>query len=190
MEYPEFIQLETQRLTLRKLTEKDIPAYYEQLGSSAAVTKYMLFDPHKDISESVASIQKALRRYESGRCYRWGIARKENSDLIGVIELLRFDEENSTCSFAYMLGEAFWGMGYGTEALRAALDFAFSRMGMEAVVANHFAANPASGAAMGKAGMVHLRTLPGKYEKHGILHDAEEYRITRSEWLDFAHGLC
>lgn len=182
MLFPEITTVETLRLVLRKLTMEDVPAYYARIGSSEAVTKYMLFSAHKDISESVASIQKALRRYEAGRCYRWGIALKEDNALIGVIELLRFDEETGSCSFAYMLGEDFWGKGYGTEALRAAFAFAFTQMQVREIIADHFACNGASGAVMRKAGMTHRRTLPSKYEKNGILYDAEEYGITREQW--------
>lgn len=182
MVFPQLETLHTPRLTLRKVREGDIEDYFHHLGSSPAVTKYMLFDPHRDISESAASIQKALNRYAAGRCYRWAIALKEEDTLFGIIELLRFDEEVESCSFAYMLGQDYWGKGYGTETLKAALAFAFEKMQVREVVADHFSANPASGAAMRKAGMTHVRTLPGKYEKHGLLYDAEEYRITRKQW--------
>lgn len=184
MRFPEIEQLQTNRLVLRKLTMEDVPSYYARIGSSEAVTKYMLFSAHRDIFESVASIQKALRRYEEGRCYRWGIALKSDNSLIGIIELLRFDEEAESCSFAYMLGEEYWGKGYGTEALRAAFDFAFHRMGIAEICADHMTENPASGAVMRKAGMTHQRTIPAKYEKNGIWYDAEEYRITRSQWTN------
>ena len=182
MLFPQLETLHTPRLTLRKVRPSDIPAYFSRVGSSQAVTRYMLFDAHTDISQSVASVQKALDRYAAGRCYRWAIALPEDDSLIGIIELLRFDEEAESCSFAYMLGQDYWGQGYGTEALRAALDFAFRKMQVREVTADHFSANPASGAAMKKAGMTHVRTLPGKYEKHGTAFDAEEYKITREEW--------
>jgi len=182
MRFPEIEQLHTSRLVLRKLTMEDVSAYYERIGSSEAVTKYMLFSAHKDISESVASIRKALHRYEEGRCYRWGIALKSDDSLIGVIELLRFDEAAESCSFAYMLGEAFWGQGYGTEALMAAFGFAFDQMQVQEIRADHMSENPASGAVMRKAGMIRQGTVPAKYEKNGIFCDAEEYRITRSKW--------
>lgn len=182
MVFPEIRELKTPRLILRKLTMADVPQYYERLGSSEPVTRYMLWNPHQDISESVASIQKALRRYEGGKCYRWGIALREDNALIGVIELLRFDEEKSTCSFAYMLGEAYWGMGYGTEAVKAAFRFAFEDMEISAVIADHMTANPASGAVMRKAGMSFVQTIPHAYEKNGIPYDADQYRITKDEW--------
>jgi len=182
MELIPISELETRRLRLRKLTAQDIPLYYARLDSSQKVAEHMLWDPHRDISESAASIHKALARYAAGRCYRWGIALREDDGLIGVIELLKFDEAANTCGFAYMLGEDFWGQGYGSEALEAALGFAFTRLKVSAVLSDHFAENPASGGAMRKAGMHYLRTVPGKYEKHGVRHDALEYRITREEW--------
>lgn len=177
MNFPHIPTLKTSRLLLRKLTAEDAPAYYRHLFGSQAVARHMLWEPHKDISESVASIQKVLRRYEEGRCYRWGIVLPETDSLIGIIELLRFDEETQSCSFAYMLGEDFWGRGFGTEALMTVFDFAFHQMGVKTITADHFADNPASGRVMEKAGMRKVRILPGKYIKNGTAHDAVEYTI-------------
>lgn len=182
MRFVPFRDLETPRLRLRKLTLADVPEYFARIGSSADVTKYMLFQPHQDISESVASIEKALRRYQEGRCYRFCIALKDTDELIGVIEPLRFEESTGSCSFAYMLGREFWGQGYGTEALRAVLDFLFRDMEVDRVEADHMAYNAASGAVMGKAGMIFTGVVSGKYEKDGIVHDAACYCITREQW--------
>ena len=184
MKYPELPILETARLRLRKLTVADTEPYYRHLFGSQAVARYMLWDPHRDLSESAASIQKVLGRYEAGRCYRWGIALKETDALIGIIELLRFDEDTDSCSFAYMLGEAFWGKGFGTEALETVFDFAFSQMQVRIITADHFAINGASGRVMEKAGMKKAGFLPGKYEKNGIRYDAVEYSITQAQWLE------
>lgn len=182
MKFPEIREIQTPRLRLRKLRLEDAPVYYQRIGSSEAVTRYMLWEPHRDLSESVASMEKALRRYEAGRCYRWAAALPEDDSVIGVIELLKFDEAANTCSFAYMLAPAYWGQGYGTELLKAALDFAFTDMQAEAVEADHFAENTASGAVMRKAGMVWQRTETGKYEKNGVRQDADVYRISADEW--------
>lgn len=182
MEYAEFQELKTARLHLRKLRRSDAREYYERIGRSEAVTKYMLWNPHQDISEAVDSIEKALRRYAGGKCYRWAIALQEDDRLIGVIELLKMDEVQNTCSFAYMLGEEFWGRGFAAEALKAALAFAFENLKVAAVEADHFAENAASGAVMRKAGMKYIGMVPGKYEKNAVRYDAPQYRITREEW--------
>ena len=182
MQFAAFQEIHTSRLLLRKLQAEDALPFFQRLGGSAAVTEHMLWTPHQTLSDSVASIRKVLDRYETGRCYRWAIVRKEEHSLIGIIDLLSFDEQADSCSFAYMLGQEFWGQGFGTEALTAVLDFAFSKMEMRVVTADHFAENPASGAVMRKAGMRYVRTIPGKYQKNGGLHDAPEYRITKEEW--------
>lgn len=184
MRYVQFEELNTPRLHLRRIRLEDAENYYERLGSSKEVTKYMLFQPHREISDSIASIEKNLRRYETGRNYRWVIARKETDELMGVIDLLGFNEETSTCSFAYMLGEDFWGRGYGTEALKAVFSFAFEKMEMERIEADHFAENTASGAVMRKVGMEYVGTILKKYEKDGIFHDAPQYAITRTQWYN------
>lgn len=183
MKYPAVKRLETPRLVLRKLGEKDIRLFYERLGGSQAVTEHMLWVPHRDISESESSIRKVLSRYGARECCRWAIALKETDDLIGIIDLLGFDWDRRTCSFAYMLGEAFWGCGYGTEAVKAVFRFAFTETDITAIEADHFAENPASGAVMRKAGMHYVTTAAAKYEKNGIKHDAPMYRITREEWM-------
>lgn len=181
MRYKDFRELKTPRLVLRKLTREDIPVYYARLAGSGEVTQYMLFQPHQDLSESEASIAKALRRYEEGRFYRWGIE-LPGSGLIGMIDLLAFDEDTESCSFAYMLGAEFWGKGYGTEALKAVLDFGFREMELEMIHADHFAENVASGLVMRKVGMQYVGTTPGKYEKNGRKYDAPRYEITREQW--------
>ena len=91
MKYPEFQELHTARLRLRKIRMTDLQNYYTRLGSSEAVTRYMLFQPHKSVEESSASIEKWLGRYEAGKCYHWAIALRETDELIGVIDLLRLD---------------------------------------------------------------------------------------------------
>lgn len=181
MNYAAFTELKTPRLLLRKLKREDAFDFYRFAGSET-VTRHMLWKPHQDISESVASIEKSLIRYTEGKYYRWGIALKEMDALIGIIDLLGFDEERNTCSFAYMIAQDFWGRGYGTEALTAVLEFAFERMEVSAVEADHFANNVASGAVMRKAGMLYIGTESNKYQKNGISYDAPWYRITLEMW--------
>ena len=175
MNFAELRELQTERLTLRRLSFDDLYDYYERLGSDGEVSKYMLFEPHQDIGETLALLEEALVRYEEENFYRWGI---ENGDgLIGVIELLRFDEENDSCSFAYMLGKQWWGQGYATEAVKEVFRFVKEELGVKKITADHMAPNAASGAVMRKAGMVQVGVIPGKYEKHGQRHDAIVYEL-------------
>lgn len=177
MRYADFRHIETERLILRDIRMEDIQEYYERLYGDGDVCRYLLFDPHQDIGESLASIQDILEKYEEGGFYRWGIAEKDDGSLIGVIGLVRIDKETSTCSFAYLLGCDYWNRGYATESLKAVIDFAFEELGMERIVADHMVGNPASGAVMRKAGMEHIGTEKAKYDKCGTVFDAEVYEI-------------
>ena len=175
MNFAELRELQTDRLTLRRLSFDDLYDYYERLGSDGEVSKYMLFEPHQDIGETLALIEEALVRYEEENFYRWGI---ENEDgLIGVIELLHFDEESESCTFTCMLGKQWWGQGYATEALKEIFRFAKEELGVKKITADHMAPNAASGAVMRKAGMVQVGVIPGKYENHGQRHDAIVYEL-------------
>lgn len=184
MRYANFHPIETERLCLRQLRLEDVYEYYERLFGDADVSRYMLFDPHQDIGESLESLQRKLERYEEGPYYCWGVTTKEDDTLMGLIELLRFDETEESCSFVYMLGCDYWNQGYGTEMLRAVIRFAFEELGIERIVADHMTRNPASGAVMRKAGMTQIATEEGKYEKLGIRYDADVYEICNAHKND------
>ena len=177
MKYVPFRTLETPRLILRDIRMEDIQEYYERLWGDGDVCRYLLHNPHQDIGESYEQIQSILQQYEEGKFYRWGITEKGDDSLIGIIGLVRIEEETSQCSFAYLLGCDYWNRGYGTEVLKEVIRFAFEELEIRRIVADHMAENPASGAVMRKAGMTHIGTEKGKYEKQCVLHDAEVYEI-------------
>jgi RimJ/RimL family protein N-acetyltransferase/NTP pyrophosphatase (non-canonical NTP hydrolase) len=160
---------------------EDVYEYYERLFGDGDVSRYMLFEPHQDISESLQSLQCKLEKYEEGNFYCWGVTEKGEDSLIGLIELLRIDEAAETCSFVYMLGCNYWNQGYGTEMLKAVFRFAFEELELQRIVADHIAKNAASGAVMRKVGMKHIGTEPEKYEKLGLKFDAETYEICNDQ---------
>ena len=182
MRLEEIKELNTERLCLRRFRREDAEVFFSRVGGNTNVTKYMLFEPHKSIEETQASIEKILGRYAMGNAYTWAIALTEDDEVIGRIDLLRFEETESRCSFAYMIGDEFWGKGYGTEALAAVLRYAFEVLELREVVADHMSENVASGAVMRKVGMRHVGVQKARYEKEGALFDADEYRITLEEW--------
>ncbi len=177
MNFAPMKELQTQRLNLRQLRFDDVYDYYERLASDGEVTKYMVYEPYQDIGESLADIEELLARYDQGGCYCWAIALKEDDSLIGRFDLLRFDEDQESCSFAYMLGRAWWGQGYAAEAMKAVFDFAARELEVRKIIGEHMAPNAASGAVMRKAGMVQTGVIPGKYEKHGQIYDAVCYEL-------------
>jgi RimJ/RimL family protein N-acetyltransferase len=95
---------------------------------------------------------------------------------------LRLCPQHARGELGYLIGKRYWGRGYCTEAVRAALRYAFNELKLNRVFAEHFSRNPASGRVMQKTGMryegilrQHLRKLDGQFE------DAVTYGILRAE---------
>jgi diamine N-acetyltransferase len=72
---------------------------------------------------------------------------------IGIVALDGIDQRNQTSEFSIVIGEPdARNRGYGTEATRLALDYAFTALGLHSVMLRVFAYNPAAQRAYVKAG--------------------------------------
>lgn len=141
--------LETERLVIDRLQERDREDYFTNISHDKKVLKTFIcryaeslddfdFAPYL-ANESIF----AIRQKESGR-------------LIGII--LSFDEQDGSCEVGYGIGSSFWNRGYATEALRAFLQFLLCEKGFEKVYASHFPENTASRRVMEKCGMRYSHT--------------------------------
>ena len=73
--------------------------------------------------------------------------------VIGDIEFKRFDPEHSSCTFGiHMKNDAFKNRGYGTEAERLALRYAFETLQVETVLADALRTNARSRHVLEKVG--------------------------------------
>jgi RimJ/RimL family protein N-acetyltransferase len=78
---------------------------------------------------------------------------KENDTHIGNIKIHRIDYYHRFAEISLIIGEkAYWGNGYGTEAIQLAVDFAFSKLNLHKLSANIYSSNAGSVKAFKKAG--------------------------------------
>ncbi len=77
----------------------------------------------------------------------------EDHGPVGVIGM--FQNTDAVPEAGYWIGREFWGRGYATEALEGALVWASTRWKRRALMAGHFADNPASGRVLEKAGFLY-----------------------------------
>ena len=63
----------------------------------------------------------------------------------------------------YWLGRTFWGQGFATEAVGAVLRWAGQGWGRRAVIAGHFADNPASGRVLEKVGFLYTGEVQPRF---------------------------
>lgn len=117
------MNIETDRLLLRKLTSDDANAIFENWASDPEVTRYLTWNPHKNIEVTKNILDIWIDEYKDPFIFRFGIELKENRQLIGMIDIV--EKRTGNLVIGYCLGKKFWNHGYMTEALVAYCDFLF-----------------------------------------------------------------
>ena len=80
-------QLETDRCLLRQIRPDDCETMYENWARYEEVCRYFPFHPVHDIEEYREKVNRWASSYDSGDYFHWVIEWKENSQLIGTINL-------------------------------------------------------------------------------------------------------
>jgi len=93
----------------------------------------------------------------------------------GIGFMLQPDVERVSAEIGYWLGEAYWGRGVCSEALRAVTQYAIERHGLTRVYALPFAHNAASCRVLEKAGFVLEGLLRRSAIKDGQIADQKLY---------------
>jgi RimJ/RimL family protein N-acetyltransferase len=92
---------------------------------------------------------------------------------IGVIP--GADVNSHTAELGYWLGEACWGRGIATAAIRRFQPWVCETFGVTRLFAHVFASNPASVGALAKCGFVREGVLRGHAVKDGVVMDEYVY---------------
>ncbi|WP_090831988.1 MULTISPECIES: GNAT family N-acetyltransferase [unclassified Bacillus (in: firmicutes)] len=163
--------IETERLILRKLDLTDAKSVYDHWLSDERVMDNLIKGAHKSISETNMRVAEIVSNYEKQDFCYWGIQLKESGVLIGCIDFYNFDMLTENCNVGYSLGFHWWNKGYGTEALKAIVEFGFKQMNIHKISAAHNTDNPASGVIMAKVGMKQEGTI-----KHMIRNAKKLYK--------------
>ncbi len=170
-----FLPIATERLILRPLEEKDATPM-TALASDIRVAERLSRLPHpyslKDATKYIAFSQEGIKK---GTHVCLAIIRKQDQTLMGVIGL----EE----SLGYWLGYEFWGQGYGKEAIKAIVHFAFFALNQKELNARVLVENPASsrileGVGFQNQGFSECSSLAYQGKKPCI-----QYILTRKDFL-------
>jgi RimJ/RimL family protein N-acetyltransferase len=141
----------TERLILRGPVAADVAQLAElanDLGVAGATTHLPYPYGQSDAEAFVGSVARMSPREHAV----FAVEHRE----FGVIGMLGFHErEARRPELGYWLGRPFWGRGYATEAVNAALRWAKGDWRKNVVWAGHFADNRASGQVLCKAGFLY-----------------------------------
>ena len=143
--------IETPRLRLRGLNAADA-APIAALANDYEVARMLAPLPHP---YSLADAQSFVARQADAGDPNERVFAIDHLQfgLIGVVGFHRGD--SPFAEVGYWLGRTFWGRGFATEALVAALAWAQGPGRARAVFSSHFPDNPASGRVLVKAGFLY-----------------------------------
>lgn len=116
-------KLETKRLILRKFTLDDTEEMFNGWCDDPEVTKYMTWNPHRNIEETKTILASWINAYNDPDTIRYGICLKNSGKLIGSIDVVDYVDGNP--EIGYCLSKRYWNNGYMTEALEALVKYLF-----------------------------------------------------------------
>lgn len=108
---------------------------------------------------------------------------------IGNVGLHRIDWKNRVATLGIVIGEkGYWGRGYGTEAVRAMLRYAFGELGMNRVELETYSFNPRAQRCYEKAGFRREGVRRQALFRDGRFHDVIIMGILREEFEEGGNG--
>ena len=126
------VTLETARLRLREFKPQDVDALQAVLGDPVAMQFYPAAFDRLGVEDW---IKRNLERYARDGFGLWAVLLKDSNELIGDCGCIVQDVEGrSEIEVGYHVRRDLWGKGYATEAARACIEYAFSRLGAERVI--------------------------------------------------------
>lgn len=174
--------LETERLILRRFTEEDAQAMFENWASDPEVSKYLTWPAHRNEDVTKYVLSTWLPQYENETYYHWVITMKELDNMpIGTIHGL-VNDNVEMITVGYCLGRKWWHQGIMSESLKALIEFFFNEVGANRIQSYHDPHNPHSGMVMTKCGMKFEGTLRSSDRNNTGICDASWYGLLRSEW--------
>ena len=160
--------IETERLILRKLVMDDAEAMFNGWCSDPEVTKFVTFNPHENIEVTKQVLSSWIKQYENRDTIRFGITLKSSGELIGCIDVVKYQDGNPVVG--YCLTSKYWNHGYMTEAFKALIEYLFAR-GFKKIIIAAIDENIGSNRVIEKCGFkfTHQETGPNSSLKPEIV---------------------
>lgn len=142
-----------------------------------------LLSIHPVYPTSAKKMREQFENVPNERGYWFSVYALAENKLIGYVGLFFIRLPHGECLVGIGMGEAeYRGRGYGTDAMRVALRFAFQELNMRRVSLMVLATNARAIRSYEKAGFVHEGKTRGDDYRDRIRTDIVHMGILRSEW--------
>jgi ribosomal-protein-alanine N-acetyltransferase len=155
-------EIRTARLFLRKARLEDAPLIFNAYGQDPAVTRYLAWRPHADVSETYAAVTRFISSWDAKTEFCWLIFTSDHNDLVGSITARK---EVDGFNLGFLLARSYWGRGYMPEAIAGVVEWAFSDPSVSRISAACDIENHSSKRALEKAGFTREAVLQ-KFSVH------------------------
>lgn len=130
----DFPILETERLTLRRVTQEDASDILAYL-SDVDVMKYYGLESFKSINDALDEISWYKSIFEKGTGIRWGITLKEQEKIIGSCGFFNRVAQHYRAELGFELSKEHWGKGIASEAIKTVICYGFEQMNLQRIEA-------------------------------------------------------
>lgn len=179
-------ELKTERLILRKFTDRDINALFLILKDEE-VNTFLPWFPVKNMEEAKSFFEEQYAsKYAQPQGYAYAISLKEDNFPIGYINVSMGDSHD----FGYGLRKEFWHKGITSEAAKAIVE-QVKKDGLPYLTATHDRNNPRSGLVMQRAGMKYCysyeeqwqpKNFPVVFRMYQLNFDGNDEFIYKKYW--------
>jgi RimJ/RimL family protein N-acetyltransferase len=168
-----------ERLVLRPLDVSDLELCLEWINDPE-VSAHL--GRHRPMSRTMET-EWLAGQYKSESDLSLAIALTDGDRHIGNVGLHSIDSTNRSAEFGILIGEPdARGQGYGLEASRLILSYAFDELGLHRVMLRVFPFNDRALRTYARLGFREEGRLRESYHRRGAFHDTILMSILESEW--------
>ena len=169
------------KVFLRPAEREDLPLFVRWFGDARTTRTLSAAAPMSLASEEDWFERVVANQGRDG--YHFAICRVDDDRPIGTIGLFEMDLRNGSAGLGISIGDpADTGQGYGTDAMRAIVGWAFDMLRLERVWLDVYDFNPRARLVYERVGFVHEGTQRHAIFRHGRFADVHRMAILAGEW--------
>lgn len=178
--------MESRNLQLRRTVFDDCTLFAEW-EARTDVNEFFTMDDDRDYEEIITEF---INYSQDPTRELFTIILKSEDRPIGRIVLTRINREEDSMDLTriYIADKSLRNQGYGEEAIRMILEYAFINLHMERVTIDHFSANEAARHLYHKIGFRDEGIMRHSGKKNGKYYDLCQMSMLRSEYYDKVHS--
>ena len=169
------VVLETERLSLRKPTLADVKGI-ARIVNDRRIAENTRRLPHPYRQDDAVRFIKDMAKARAETVFLI----EEHHTPIGMVGI-DWRQPDSP-ELGYWLGVEYWGRGFGTEAARAVIDYAFEEFDIEHMISGARVVNPASRNILEKCGFQWTGVELHRFDALGSSSPVDCFRLTRGVW--------